>query len=340
MMDIGSQLRAAREAQGLTLEQAFKGTRIKVSFLEAIEANQFDALPGQVQARGFVRSYANFLGLDGEHLASALDADKSGASEVRPLTIAPTAKPSVTPPPAKSVLQPPPQKPLTTAKPPISIPLKSDTPLPGKPAEPLKRSLRTPNLTVKASKPTSSAAPASSGGIPTWAMIVGAIVLFALGAILIISALSSAGQSPVPNQLKNVPDAIGRTLLPDHAERAAAPVTDGPISITVIPGEHVWARITLDGQTAFEGMLDPSMARDWIAQEEIIVETGNAAALTVRQRGQDSVLGARGEIVARAWGHSGPVDVPLAAPSLAVPSITPSSPAPPQATKVVTNTVQ
>ena len=86
MMDIGSQLRAAREAQGLTLDQAFKGTRIKVSFLEAIEANQFDVLPGPVQARGFVRSYGNFLGLDGEHLASALDADKSGASEVRPLT--------------------------------------------------------------------------------------------------------------------------------------------------------------------------------------------------------------------------------------------------------------
>jgi cytoskeleton protein RodZ len=321
MMDIGSQLRAAREAQGLTLEQAFKGTRIKVSFLEAIEANQFDVLPGQVQARGFVRSYANFLGLDGEHLASALDADKSGTPEVRPLPTAPAAKPSVTPPPQKSVLQPPPQKPA------VSIPLKSDTPLPGKPAEPLKRSLKTPNLAVKPSKPTSSAAPASSGGIPTWVMIIGAVVLFALGAILIISALSSADQSPAPDQLKNVPDAIGGTLLPDRV--AAAPVSDGPISITVIPGEHVWARITLDGQTAFEGMLDPSMTRDWIAQEEIIVETGNAAGLTVRQGGQNSVLGARGEIVARAWGRSGPVDVPLAVPSSV-----------PQATKAVTNTVQ
>ena len=89
--------------------------------------------------------------------------------------------------------------------------------------------------------------------------------------------------------------------------------------ITVIPGEHVWARITLDGQTAYEGILDPSMARDWIAQEEIIVETGNAAGLTVRQGGQASVLGARGEIVARAWGRRGPVDVPLAVLSSAPP---------------------
>jgi len=327
MMDIGSQLRAAREAQSLTLEQAFKGTRIKVAFLEAIEANQFDALPGQVQARGFVRSYANFLGLDGEHLASALDADMSGSSEMRPLTAAPAAKPIVAPAHSKSVLQPPPQKPATTAKPPVSIPLKSVTPLPGKPNEPSKRSLRVPNLAVNTGKPASSAAPASSGGVPTWMMIVGAIVLFALGAFLIVSALSSAGQSPAPDQPKNVPDAIGGTLLPDRV--AAAPVSADPISITVIPGEHVWARITLDGQTAFEGMLDPSMARDWIAQEEIIVETGNAAGITVRQGGQDSVLGGRGEIVARAWGRSGPVDVPLAMPSIA-----------PQATQAVTNTVQ
>jgi hypothetical protein len=318
MTDIGSQLRAAREAQGLTLEQAFKGTRIKGSFLEAIEANQFDALPGPVQARGFVRSYGNFLGLDGEHLASSLDADKTGASEARPLTTAPTVKPIVTPAPTKSVLQPPPQKPATT-KPPVSIPLKSVTPLPGKPSEPIKRSLKLPPLTGNSGKPASSASPASSGGIPTWVMIIGAIVLFALGALLIVSALSSAGQSPVPEQLKNVPNAIGGTLLPAHAEQAAAPVSDGPISITVIPGEHVWTRITLDGQTAFEGMLDPSMARDWIAQEEIIVETGNGAGLAVRQGGKTSVLGARGEIVARAWGRTGPVDVPLAAPSSAPP---------------------
>jgi len=333
MTDIGSQLRAAREAQGLTLEQAFKSTRIKMSFLEAIEANQFDVLPGQVQARGFVRSYANFLGLDGEHLASALDADRTGAPDARPLTAAPvTTKPVGVPSPAKSVLQPPPQKvPATTSKPPLSVSTKPAVP-PGKSGEPAKRSLKLPSLAMNSSKPTSATAPVSGGGIPTWVMVVGAIVLFALGALLIISALSSTGQSPAPGQLKNAPASSGTTLPANQV--AAAPVSDGPISITVIPGEHVWARITLDGQTAFEGMLDPSMSRDWVAKDEIIVETGNGAGLTVRQGGHDSVLGARGEIVARAWGHGGPVDVPLA-----VPSIAPPSPAP-QATGVQTNTTK
>src|SRR3974390_2152378 len=102
MTDIGSQLRTAREAKGLTLEQAFKATRIKTSYLEAIEANQLDALPGPVQARGFVRSYANYLGLDGEHLAALLDAHKAPVPEVLPVSVGTTAtKPQTLPPPVK-----------------------------------------------------------------------------------------------------------------------------------------------------------------------------------------------------------------------------------------------
>ena len=46
-----------------------------------------------------------------------------------------------------------------------------------------------------------------------------------------------------------------------------------------------------------------------------------AAALTVVHQGQESVLGQRGQIVARAWGRNGAVDVPLA-----VPEVTPSRP--------------
>src|SRR5512137_495766 len=115
MTDIGSQLRAAREAQSLTLEQVFKATRIKQPFLEAIEANQFHTLPGPVQARGFVRSYANFLGLDGEHLASVLDADKSAVVDVRPMPVGP--QPIVTPPPTvtQPIVQAPPKPAISTA---------------------------------------------------------------------------------------------------------------------------------------------------------------------------------------------------------------------------------
>ncbi len=312
MTDIGSQLRAAREAQGLTLEQVFKATRIKASFLEAIEANQFHALPGPVQARGFVRSYANFLGLDGEQLASVLDADKSAKTDVRPMPTAPN--PIVTPPPvaAKPIVQAPPKPAISTApKPTVTQPEKSTQ-------SGTRPTLKLPTLALNSSKPASSASP--SGGIPTWLLIAGAVVLFAVGVILVISAFSSVGQSPAPDELNNVPNTIETLATADRAEQAVDPVSDGPVSITLKAGEHVWARISLDGQTAFEGMLDPNTAKGWLATDQIIVETGNGAALTVIHRGQESVLGERGQIIARAWGRNGAVDVPLAVPEVTPPA--------------------
>lgn len=324
MTDIGSQLRAAREAQGQTLEQAFKGTRIKTSFLEAMEANQFTALPGPVQARGFVRSYANYLGLDGEQLASALDAEKT-TSDVRPLASQPAAKPIVAPPSTtKPIVQPPPQKPpvQSSTKPAVSVTVKPVTPLPGK-SEPSKRTLKLPSLNP--GKPATSAKP--SGGLPTWLLIVGAVVLFLVGVLLVISALSSSGTAPESNEPLSVPNSIGMSLTSDLP--VAALTTGGPVSITLKPHEHVWVRVTLDGQTAFEGMLKPGQTQDWQAANEIIIETGNGAALSVLHQGQESVLGERGQIVARAWGHTGAIDVPLA-----VPEVTP------QITTAFTNTVQ
>jgi cytoskeleton protein RodZ len=311
MTDIGSQLRTAREAQDLTLEQVFKATRIKQPFLEAIEANQFQALPGPVQARGFVRSYANFLGLDGEHLASVLDANKPAKLDMQPAPVA--SKPIVTPPPAsaKPIVQAPPKPAIITSpKPPVLQPDKS-----AQPPSP-RASLKLPTLALNSSKPASSASPSS--GIPTWVLIAGAVVLFLLGALLVLSALSASGQSPARDKPGNVPNSIGTLPTTDHM--VAAPISDGPVSITLKTDEHVWARITIDGQTAFEGMLDPNTVKDWQAADQIIVETGNAAALTVVQQGQESVLGQRGQIVARAWGHNGAVDVPLA-----VPEVTPSA---------------
>ncbi len=63
---IGDLLREAREAQGHTLEEVEKATRIRLKYLEALEAGDFAALPSRAQARGFLRNYAQFLGLEVE----------------------------------------------------------------------------------------------------------------------------------------------------------------------------------------------------------------------------------------------------------------------------------
>lgn len=61
---IGSHLREARESQNLTLAQVEEATRIRHALLEALEEERFDDLPGDVYARGFIRNYGRYLGLD------------------------------------------------------------------------------------------------------------------------------------------------------------------------------------------------------------------------------------------------------------------------------------
>jgi cytoskeleton protein RodZ len=68
---LGDRLREAREARGLTLLQVEETTRIRRVFLQALEEERFGDLPGDVYARGFIRNYAQFLGLDVTTLLAA-----------------------------------------------------------------------------------------------------------------------------------------------------------------------------------------------------------------------------------------------------------------------------
>jgi cytoskeleton protein RodZ len=60
----GEQLRAAREARGVTLRQISDHTRIPMRYLEAIENNDYKPLPGGIFNRSFIKKYANYIGFD------------------------------------------------------------------------------------------------------------------------------------------------------------------------------------------------------------------------------------------------------------------------------------
>lgn len=74
-MSIGKQLRQAREARNLSLEQVAQATRIRVRYLQALEAEQFELLPSTAQVRGFLRAYAAQLNLDPLPLLAALNGE-------------------------------------------------------------------------------------------------------------------------------------------------------------------------------------------------------------------------------------------------------------------------
>jgi cytoskeletal protein RodZ len=74
-MSIGTQLRQSRETQEISLDQAAQATHIRLHYLEALEADQYDRLPSRAQVRGFIRAYGDYLKLNSNELIQSLDGD-------------------------------------------------------------------------------------------------------------------------------------------------------------------------------------------------------------------------------------------------------------------------
>ena len=68
---IGEYLRQVRLELQLTLEEAADSTRIRLHYLKALEDDQRDIFPSEVHARGFLRNYADYLGISTNPLLEA-----------------------------------------------------------------------------------------------------------------------------------------------------------------------------------------------------------------------------------------------------------------------------
>jgi cytoskeleton protein RodZ len=75
---LGDVLRKARNRRKVELSEVETATRIRLRYLQAIEAEDWGVLPGGVYTRGFIRTYANFLGLDGDRLVEDYRAGVEG----------------------------------------------------------------------------------------------------------------------------------------------------------------------------------------------------------------------------------------------------------------------
>jgi cytoskeletal protein RodZ len=73
MSTVGAYLKREREIRQVSLEELVQTTRIPLKMLQHIEADQLDALPGDVFSRGFVRAYARALGLDAATVLEKFD---------------------------------------------------------------------------------------------------------------------------------------------------------------------------------------------------------------------------------------------------------------------------
>jgi len=85
VFDIGSSLREARTRQGLDFNEMEFRTKVRAKYLRALEAEQFDQLPGHTYIKGFLRTYADSLGMDGQLYVDEYNSRYVAGEEDQPL---------------------------------------------------------------------------------------------------------------------------------------------------------------------------------------------------------------------------------------------------------------
>jgi transcriptional regulator with XRE-family HTH domain len=85
--DIGEALKALREARGLTLEELSERTRVRASFLAALEAMRLDELPSRPFVVGYIRAYAQVVGADPDAAAERFKAEEPVLDEPLPAPV-------------------------------------------------------------------------------------------------------------------------------------------------------------------------------------------------------------------------------------------------------------
>lgn len=246
---IANKLRETREAQGLSIEQLSTKTLIQRRLLHAIESADVDQLPEMVYVRGFVKRYADTLGLDGQALVDVLPLEGTNHS----------MKPSWKELPAAQL------RPLHLYLLYIIVIAVAVGGL-----SRFLRQVETPTVANSAGSPTTAPAevvpnPASnSNGENTSTTNPNA-------------AASNAEEKPAATE--NTTDTSDET---DEANASE------PIQVEVKLTAQSWMRIIVDGKTEFEGVLQAGDERTWTAQEELTLRAGNAGGVMVAYNNGDA----------------------------------------------------
>ncbi len=263
---IGERLRASREQRSITLEEAAVRTKIHASVLEALESGEMVQRLGSFYAKGFLKKYGAFLGVDVQPWLDDVSrtTPTTAAHVVRTTPQTASTTPKATPEPVTA----PPEKPPFQ----WTIPWEIDWEWMRRVARPALVALVVViagSWTVK----TASSAWRTRAARP--ARIAPAV-----------RATAAPQATPKP------PAQPQATLLSSSARPAPLIKASTPLTLTVLPKRDVWMRVQTDGKIVFQNVLTVGTAERWRATERFDLWVGDADALTLDLNGHD--LGAPG----------------------------------------------
>ena len=259
---LGEEFRAAREARGLSLSDVSEQIHIRATYLQAIEDEDWPTIGAPVYVRGFLRTYARFLGVDPEHAVEAFT------------TVVPSS------PPAK---QP--------GGPPVGVRRPGRGPsiwlwLAGAVALALLAYVGYGYYELKTGTPVAVASPIASAGADSTAAASGAPS----------PAESSAAVAGPSDQ----PSAESSAAASPTEETSPTPrPTPARAAVSIRVTEESWLRVSVDGNVVLQGTFPAGTIRDF-AGKHVNVRAGNAGGVEVAAPGRPAkTLGAAGEVVER-----------------------------------------
>lgn len=318
---IGERLRSARTARGLTLEDIEAVTRIKPHYLDALEREAWDELPGATYVRGFLASYARQLGISAEEILGLYPSQSvrtPSATGPRPVEV------RITPGNPRSRLRR-----IITA---IAVVFVAGVVVLGYILVGQLRQFAATRPQPEAAAPAPSAAGGAPGSQP------GAIQPAGAPAVTPTSGGQAAGvPAGTPGSVAGQPVTGTSGAPPAGGSQAATPAGGQNVVVNALATDRSWVRVVSDGAVVFEGFVSAGDRQVWQGQRQVSVRVGNASALDLTVNGQSvGRLGNPGDVIERTFTSGAPGGTAPAAPTAprattpaaAPPTTTPAPPAP------------
>ena len=275
---IGAVLESARTEKGLTLEEVEQATKIRKRYLEGLEREDYSMLPDAVYAQGFLKTYANFLGLDGEALSRQVRNRRKPRRERGLNYNAPKGSEFERPllPPG-GVTGTERRKVSKTTIITLVVALLVVAGVLG--------TLYRVGLNTQ--RPDGSAPPEPAGDARG-----GAAGPAGAGG-------TAEGGRPPSAQTENVARKDAGVAAGDAAGVAAPEALRVEIEVEGAPS---WLRVRADGSTVFEGIAQPGFSRAFEGERGVGIKAGNAGAVSAEVNAQDlGSLGEDGEVISRGF---------------------------------------
>ena len=268
---VGEILRREREKQGLSIADVAGETSIRDVYLEAIEKGDYDALPGDVYAKGFIRNYSKFLQIDGDALLEQYDSERNIVKVVQPADMPREDEASE---PKKSFFG----RNKGAEKPAARAETSSST---GDSRPQAKTSLFAAGDEYRHSLEREE-----KSGSKKFMILLGVMLVF-LGGVYV--AFMDDGTDPAA---KSKP-AVKQEQTVKQEPAAPAKVYEG-VEVSAKLLENCWISVQVDGQAAFEGTVEKGKEMSWKGKESVEIRAGNAGGIQVTFNGKD--MGTLGEV--------------------------------------------